>query len=167
MVIVLGQGTIRHNKRHSSQRSFPTLLAAWTIAHWGNIMMDTNIPVTAPCWIGSRIERYYFMHLGIIIFGFFVERAPRENYSGGNVHSLFTIAISKMPNLLGATWDSLDCLDIPWCSLKQLETSWQRLRKMPKQSQAVSSEFKTVHQVAPSKLGILLMMSRGYLHSST
>ena len=31
-----------------------------------------------------------------------------------------------MPNLLGATWDSLDSLDIPWCSLKQLETTWQQ-----------------------------------------
>ena len=50
--------------------------------------------------------------------------------------------ISKMPNLLGATWDSLDCLDIPWCSLKPLWMTWQRLRKMTKHFQVISRDLK-------------------------
>ena len=53
--------------------------------------------------------------------------------------SIINAFISKMPNLLGATWDSLYCLDIPQYSLKQLETTWQRLRKITKHSQVISS----------------------------
>ena len=58
--------------------------------------------------------------------------------------------ISKMPNLLGATWDSLDSLDIPWCSLKQLETTEieknaQAFSSGLKPPQAVSSELKLLY----------------------
>ena len=50
--------------------------------------------------------------------------------------------ISKMPNLLGATWDSLDSLDIPWCNLKQLDRDWEKCPSILKWSQAASSELK-------------------------
>ena len=52
--------------------------------------------------------------------------------------------ISKMPKWLGATWDSLDCLDIPWCSLclKHLGKDWEKWSSIFKWSQVISSGLK-------------------------
>ena len=43
-------------------------------------------------------------------------------FSNNFIHSMAKTSkklsnISKMPKLIGTSWDSLDCLDIPWCGL--------------------------------------------------